>query len=292
MVTNYIRTGYRTQVRFAKGSPPVEVRFYRAPKKAKLFPGEHMGLTRDWFNYSPDIGEVGPRVYDKGANIRHTRGRCFRGKPEWFRDGVDFADLAGQVQVDHCTSCPGLGPRIGLRPPSSIDYYDWVHDAVTNVFFAPVRLLLTIAGSPGSDGTYESEAAAEIFSAWDFNVPGGFLPGPYRLTQPNPRPNPWQFIDTFSGTDAITRLAVDPGNPFVLNGVSTGAIFALGATLTFHAALVVPHYYSSSRLKLLLGGKRTVSKVGLVLAPSGTLSPGPSGPSGFSTGFSAGFGGP
>lgn len=293
MVMGYIRTAYRTRMRLFPGDPTTyPVRWYRAPKKAKLFPGQHFGLSRDWFNYRPDFGEVGKRHYDKGENIRHTKGQCYRGQLEWFQNGIDLASLVGQtVSPDHCTSCPGVGPNVEIGVALQLDYKDWL-SADDN--FHPVCCIMTVSGDTGGrDGQYEFVwAGTPLEDRWQHQFSP---PGPNNLLFLTVRAGVWALFNIFGPPDDIGGpQPVTSDNPLSLTAVATGlgsGTFSAGAVLTVNAVLVVPHYYEHATAAVVFAPRNNRSLTSLALGPLGGIFIPPGGPSPFDSGFDVGFGG-
>jgi hypothetical protein len=91
MVMDWVRRGYRTKMRLWADKPDlVEVRWFRAPKGAKFFPGPHAFTSRQLYpiEYKDDefpVGEVpGKTAYDDGQNVSGYVGTNFCGRVEAF----------------------------------------------------------------------------------------------------------------------------------------------------------------------------------------------------------------
>jgi hypothetical protein len=294
MVMGMIRTAYRTRIRLFPGDPTTyPVRWYRAPKKAKLFPGAHFGLSRDWFNYRPDFGEVpgAKRHYDSGENVRHTKGQCFRGQQEWFRTGVDLSTLVGQtVSVDRCTSCPGLGPRLGISASSTMDEAWWV---IGLQAFLPYVMRVVLGNTVGgaADGPYDA-VYNPAFGIWLWDVPCG---APLASDLALRIVAGFGVAVTNTGGTIIWATANMPTslNPFTWSNVAAGGTGCIqaGTTFNINSPLVTPHYYEPGRSGVVFGPLNNRSDTRLSIGPLGGPYTPPGGPSGFDGGYDDGYGG-
>lgn len=95
MTMDMLRSGYRTKMRFWRGSnSEVEVRWFRCDPSALWFPGAHVFASDNWRpeRVEHPLGEVNPgkRPYDIGTNPLGYMGKNFCGRIEDFANGGDF----------------------------------------------------------------------------------------------------------------------------------------------------------------------------------------------------------
>lgn len=285
-----IRTAYKTQVRFSPDGQAVTVRWYRAAPKAKLFPGEHMGLSRYWFDYRRDVGEFGRKTYDLGPNRHNKKGKCFRGRKEWFRDGFTDSDLVGFQPIDRCTSCPGRGPRIGLRMGSTSGLQTWWNNNDGSAFL-PMVLAVRVQGSTSglSDG-YWQFVHTDPVTQWFGRV--GEFPNPVADLSVYFVSDIRAGLEQASGFPILQVGGALPWNPYAWAALVQNPYgdFDLTTEFSVNAALVVPHYFMHGRARIGWRIGKAFGRATIVWAPSGRLTF-PTGPSGFSDGYSDGYGG-
>jgi hypothetical protein len=283
----YLRTAYQFNLQLWPGGPYFRARWYRAHPKAKLFPGIHMGLSRNWFNYRTDIGESG-FDYDKGVNVRNTKGQCYRGKAEWFALGMRGPeDMV--PQPDQCTSCPGRGPIIGFGPRSSFELTTWTPGPLgDSLNFGGWFDTLTITGGGPYDGTYTNTNGG-VTVGWNFVLAGGvdaFVFG-------------WPSDPELSIVDGVTALVPfdDPVGlgPWEMSAdvVTDNGNLPAGSRIVFRWPLVRPVYYNGRppRFGVAFDASQTYRPVWLQFQPLNNPFTPPAGPSGFDDGFDDGFGG-
>ena len=75
---DYLRSGYRTYIRLHPDSDPVPIKWYRAPKGARVFPGPHRHGSLNWEDDKENSGlgeqSVAPRPYFNGKAPARYRG--------------------------------------------------------------------------------------------------------------------------------------------------------------------------------------------------------------------------
>lgn len=292
---DYKRTCYSTQVRFSPGGPVSLLRWYRCHPKAKLFKDEHIGLSREWYTYREDFGEVrGTKVYDKGANTLRKKGQCYRGKLEWYRNGFTGADLAAaNPQEDKCTSCPGQEVKLQLIPGLSFGLFYYLHLGAYNWYPWFIQVTVT-SPDPAWAGTFALEAN-ETTQDW---TGSGTLGTSNSVTW-----GPCTFTaDMFGGTFAYpggSRLAtilVSSYNPVAATGLNDTLLPMgppNGTVWTISAALLVPRIVRVSRPNIKFGhgrGKRP-ARIKLLVLSTFLLGPPSPGGSGYDDGYSDGYGG-
>jgi len=284
----YLRTAYSVDVTFSDGGPVFRMHWYRAHKKARIFPGVHMGLSRYWFNYRETIGEQGNVHYEKGKNVGNRKGQCFKGLPVWFEKGFTAADLvAAPPQRDECTSCPARSARPSWRPSSVYSQTMWGMDRDGLLLFFPLFLFVDITGAgPGVDGTYMSDFNPGTFSQWTFDFPTG-TPGDFQLlTQQRPNPLIWQFYSQGGGAFAGVWSGVIETDPFDTHFAGDGVVFPSTADFHVYAAKVETFYGFDSLARFAWKIPNPTRTAYLSWRPSTRHA---THPGGFSPGFSAGF---
>lgn len=137
---------------FADDSPPVRVRWFRAPEGAKVIPYLNSFMSHDWDDRFCDwpLGEqAGPRAYNKGGNLRGFTGQSWCGGEDEWLYGLPSASDPAVITLDKDQSAPCCGelkPSLPLPLQERLQARTAAGGAVQR---APLALVCTLRGAAG-----------------------------------------------------------------------------------------------------------------------------------------------